>query len=114
MQRLGVALIPHRDITMAEYIAIAQLAERYGYESLWAGESNGLDLFTFLGALLSQTTRVKVASAIASIFARTPALMTMLTASLHLIAPQRVMLGLGVSTRVIVGAWHGLEWDHPL
>jgi alkanesulfonate monooxygenase SsuD/methylene tetrahydromethanopterin reductase-like flavin-dependent oxidoreductase (luciferase family) len=41
-------------------------------------------------------------------------LMTMLTASLHLIAPQRVMLGLGVSTRVIVGAWHGLEWDHPL
>jgi len=27
-----------------------------------------------------------------------------LTASLHLIAPQRVMLGLGVSTRTVVGA----------
>lgn len=114
MQRLGVALIPHRDITMTDYIEIAQLAERQGYESLWAGESNGLELFTFLGALLSHTTRLKVAPGIASIFTRTPAFMAMSTASLHLIAPQRVILGLGVSTRIIVGDWHGLEWDHPL
>lgn len=114
MQRLGVAFIPHRDITMAEYMQIAQLAERQGYESLWAGESNGLELFTFLGALLSHTTRLKVAPGIASIFTRTPAFMAMSTASLHLIAPQRVILGLGVSTRIIVGDWHGLEWDHPL
>src|SRR5438105_3557468 len=83
MQRLGVALIPHCDITMAEYIQIAQLAERQGYESLWAGESNGLELFTFLGALLSHTTRLKVAPGIASIFTRTPAFMAMSTASLH-------------------------------
>ena len=84
MQRLGVALIPPRDIPMAEHVEIAQLAERYGYESLWAGESNGLELFTFLGALLSQTTRLKIAPGAASIFTHTPALLTMLTAILHL------------------------------
>jgi probable F420-dependent oxidoreductase len=99
---------------MAEYIQMAQLAERQGYESLWAGESNGFELFTFLGAILSHTRRLKVAPGIASIFTRTPALMTMSAASLHAIAPQRVMLGLGVSTRIIVGDWHGLVWDHPL
>jgi probable F420-dependent oxidoreductase len=114
MQRLGVALIPHRDITMADYIRLAQLAEQQGYESLWAGESNGLELFTWLGVLLSHTSRIKIAPGIASIFTRTPTLMTMAAATLHAIAPHRTILGLGVSTRIIVGQWHGLVWDQPL
>ena len=59
MQRLGVALIPQCDITMAEYIQMAQLAERQGYESLWAEKSNGLELCTWLGVLLGHTIRLK-------------------------------------------------------
>lgn len=114
MHRLGVALIPHRDLTMADYIRLAQLAEQQGYESLWAGESHGLELFTWLGVLLSHTSRIKVAPGIASIFTRTPTLMTMAAATLHAIAPHRTILGLGVSTRIIVGQWHGLVWDQPL
>jgi probable F420-dependent oxidoreductase len=99
---------------MADYIQMAQLAERQGYESLWVGEANGLEIFTFLGAILGHTTRLKVAPGIASIYTRTPALMALSAASLHFIAPQRTLLGLGVSTRIIVEDWHGLEWDHPL
>jgi probable F420-dependent oxidoreductase len=71
-------------------------------------------VFTLLGALLAHTTRLKVAPGIASIYTRTPALMALSVASLHLIAPQRTVLGLGVSTRIIVEDWHGLTWDHPL
>lgn len=114
MQRLGLAVVPQRGIPMQTYVQLAQLAERHGYESLWAGEANGLEVFTFLGAILSQTARIKVAPGIASIFTRTPALMSMAVASLHTIAPNRTILGLGVSTRIIVGDWHGLDWDHPL
>ena len=114
MERVGCAVVPQRGVAMADYIAMAQLAERQGYESLWAGEANGLEVFTFLGAILGQTTRLKVAPGIASIYTRTPALMALSAASLHLIAPQRTLLGLGVSTRIIVGDWHGLEWDYPL
>jgi probable F420-dependent oxidoreductase len=114
MERIGCAVVPQRGVAMADYIAMAQLAERQGYESLWAGEANGLEVFTFLGAILSHTTRLKVAPGIASIYTRTPALMALSAASLHLIAAQRTLLGLGVSTRIIVGDWHGLEWDHPL
>lgn len=114
MQRLGVAVVPQRGVTMARYIEMAQRAERQGYESLWVGESNGFEAFTFLGAILSHTERIKVAPGIASIFTRTPALMSMSAASLHAIAPSRVIVGLGVSTRIIVDGWHGLRWDHPL
>jgi len=57
MHRLGVALIPHRDRTMADYVQIAQLAERQGYESLWAGESNGFELLTFRHALYPGSER---------------------------------------------------------
>lgn len=114
MKRLGLAVVPQQGISLPTYIQMAQLAEGQGYESLWVGEANGLEVFTFLGAILSQTTRIIVAPGIASIFTRTPALMTMSAASLHAIAPQRTILGLGVSTRIIVGDWHGLVWDHPL
>jgi probable F420-dependent oxidoreductase len=114
MARLGLAVVPQHGITMAAYVDMAQLAERQGYESLWAGEANGFEVFSFLSAILTHTSRLKVAPGIASIFTRTPALMAMATASLHAIAPHRTMLGLGVSTRIIVGDWHGLAWDHPL
>lgn len=114
MERLGAALVPQRGIEMASYIQLAQLAERQGYEILWGAESNGYELFSFLGAILSQTSHIKVAPGIASIFTRTPTLMAMSAASWHAIAPQRSVLGLGVSTRIIVGSWHGLTWDHPL
>ncbi len=114
MKRLGLAVVPQRGVTMDTYIETAQLAERQGYESLWVGEANGFEAFSFLGGILSHTQRIKVAPGIASIFTRTPAFMTMSAASLHAIAPDRTLLGLGVSTRIIVGDWHGLEWNHPL
>jgi probable F420-dependent oxidoreductase len=114
MKRLGMALVPQRGISMPDYIAMAQLAERQGYDVLWGAESNGYELFSFLGVLLSHTQRIKVAPGIASIFTRTPALMAMSAATWHLIAPGRSLLGLGVSTRIIVGNWHGLTWDQPL
>ena len=114
MERLGAALVPQRGIDMPSYIRLAQLAERQGYEVLWGAESNGYEIFSFLSAILSQTSRIKVAPGIASIFTRTPALMAMSAASWHAIAPERSWLGLGVSTRIIVGNWHGLTWDHPI
>ncbi|ETW96342.1 MAG: hypothetical protein ETSY1_27000 [Candidatus Entotheonella factor] len=114
MKRLGMALVPQRDISMPDYIAMAQLAEQQGYDVIWGAESNGYELFSFLSVLLSQTQRIKVAPGIASIFTRTPAFMAMSAATWHLIAPGRSLLGLGVSTRIIVGHWHGLTWDQPL
>jgi probable F420-dependent oxidoreductase len=114
MQRLGLAVMPQRGVSMATYIEMAQFAERQGYDSLWVGEANGFEAFTFLGTILNHTERIKVAPGIASIFTRTPAFMSMSAASLHAIAPSRTIVGLGVSTRIIVGDWHGLAWDHPL
>ena len=114
MKRLGLALVPQRDISMPDYIAMARLAEQQGYEVIWGAESNGYELFSFLSVLLHQTHRIKAAPGIASMFTRTPALMAMSAATWHLIAPGRSLLGLGVSTRIIVGNWHGLTWDQPL
>ena len=109
-----MAIVPQRDISLGDYVSIAQLAEQQGCEVLWGAESNAFEIFSFLGVILSQTERMKVAPGIASIFTRTPAFMAMQAATWHAIAPQRSILGLGVSTRIIVGNWHGLAWDHPL
>jgi alkanesulfonate monooxygenase SsuD/methylene tetrahydromethanopterin reductase-like flavin-dependent oxidoreductase (luciferase family) len=46
---------------------------------------------------------MKVAPGTASMLTCTPALMAMSAATWHLIAPGRSLLGLGVSTRMMVG-----------
>ncbi len=57
---------------------------------------------SFLGVILSHTERINVAPGIASIFTRTPAFMSMSAASLHTVAPSRTILGVGVSTRLVL------------
>jgi probable F420-dependent oxidoreductase len=114
MKRLALAVVPQRGLRLEAYLDMARLAEQRGYESFWVGEANGFEAFTFLGAIVSHTERIKVAPGIASIYTRTPALLAMSAASLHAMAPQRLIVGLGVSTRIIVEGWHGLAWNAPL
>src|SRR4249919_967624 len=56
-----------------EPIAIAQEAERLGYDSAWAAEAWGTDCVTVLSWLGATTERIKLGSAIMQIPGRTPA-----------------------------------------
>src|SRR6476619_7834331 len=56
-----------------EPIALAQEAERLGYESAWAAEAWGTDAVTVLSWLAATTSTINVGSAIMQIPGRTPA-----------------------------------------
>jgi F420-dependent oxidoreductase-like protein len=97
-----------------ELIALAQEAERLGYDSAWAAEAWGVDAVTVLSWLAATTTTLNVGSAIFQIPARTPANTAMTAATLDLMSGGRFLLGLGLSGPQVVEGWHGEPWGKPL
>ena len=97
-----------------EPIAMAQEAERLGYDSAWAAEAWGTDCVTVLSWLGATTERIKLGSAIMQIPGRTPANTAMTAATLDLLSGGRLLLGLGTSGPQVVEGWHGEPWGKPL
>ena len=95
-------------------IALAQEAERLGYDSAWAAEAWGTDAVSVLAWLGATTERIKLGSAIMQIPGRTPALTAMTAATLDLLSGGRFLLGLGTSGPQVVEGWHGEPWGKPL
>ena len=97
-----------------ELIALAQEAERLGYDSAWASEAWGTDAVTVLSWLAATTTTLKVGAGIMQIPARTPAMTAMTAATLDLMSGGRFLLGLGTSGPQVVEGWHGQAFGKPL
>ena len=97
-----------------EPIALAQEAERLGYDSAWAAEAWGTDCVTVLSWLGATTEKIKLGSAIMQIPGRTPVNTAMTAATLDLLSGGRFLLGLGTSGPQVVEGWHGEPWGKPL
>ena len=88
--------------------------ESLGVHSVWVPEAWGYDAFTPLGYLAARTTRLWLASGIAQLGARTPAMLAMSAMSLTALSSGRFLLGLGVSGPQIMEGWHGVRFLSPL
>jgi F420-dependent oxidoreductase-like protein len=97
-----------------ELIALAQEAERLGYDSAWAAEAWGTDAVTVLSWLAATTSELKIGSAIMQMPGRTPVNTAMTAATLDLLSGGRFLLGLGTSGPQVVEGWHGQPWGKPL
>ena len=97
-----------------ENLALAQEADRLGYDSAWAAEAYGSDAATVLSWVAAQTTSIDIGSAVFQIPARTPAMTAMTAATLDTLSGGRFRLGLGVSGPQVSEGWHGVRFDKPL
>ena len=97
-----------------ERVALAEEAERLGFESAWAAEAWGTDAVTLLAWTGATTSRIRLGSSVLQIAARTPAATAMTAATLDLLSGGRLLLGLGVSGPQVVEGWHGQPWAQPL
>ena len=112
--RLGLAVPFSNPMPLADHLKLAQEAEARGYDTVWTAEVGGPDAVTTMTLLLTSTTRLKVATGIIPVQTRTPVVLGMTAATLGNLAPGRIALGLGVSSKIIVGQWHGLPYRRPL
>jgi probable F420-dependent oxidoreductase len=112
--KLGAVVAAFPALPLAEYLGLVRDVEARGYDTAWVGETAGGDAITLMTLIASHTTRLGVASGVIPIQTRTPVILGMSAATLAHVAPGRVSLGLGVSSRIIVEQWHGLPFHGGL
>lgn len=113
--QIGVTFAPLMALGVPHGLAVARRAEDLGYRSFWTAEVTGPEAFSVLGAVAA-TTSLDVGTGVLALQLRTPPLLAMAGATLQCMAPDRdVLLGVGISSPVVAGRWHGEEYgDRPL
>lgn len=95
-------------------VTLAREAERLDFDSVWVAESWGNDCFTPLAWIGSQTTRIRLGTAVAQLSARTPTACAMAALALDHLSGGRMILGLGVSGPQVVEGWYGAPYSKPV
>ena len=88
--------------------------ERLGYDTLWYPESRGYESLSIAGFMLANSTRLKIGSSIASIYARDAFTAQRGLLTLNGLYGERFILGLGVSHAPMVEAVRGHEYQKPV
>jgi alkanesulfonate monooxygenase SsuD/methylene tetrahydromethanopterin reductase-like flavin-dependent oxidoreductase (luciferase family) len=90
---------------------VARAAAAHGYSGFWVAEANAGEAFGVLGAVSVAAPSLALATGVLALQLRTPPLAAMSTATLQQLAPDRdVVLGIGISSPVVAGQWHGAEY----
>ena len=111
--RLGL-VIGYSGAQFAIDMELIEEAERLGYHSAWTSEAYGSDAVTPAAWILSQTTTLKVGTAIMQMPARTPAMAAMTAMTLQALSGGRFMLGLAPSGPQGVEGWYGVPYGRPM
>ncbi len=115
MVKLGLGLDLYRGAALEVPVAAVRLAERLGYHSVWTAEAYGADALSPLAFLAAHTGRIKLATGVVQIDARTPAATAMHAMTIDALAGGgRTIIGLGVSGPQVVEGWHGAAWGSPV
>jgi len=85
-----------------------------GYSSYWTSETSRFDAFTPLAAACATSPDAWFGTAIASVFARGPAMLAMSAAALAACAPGRFILGIGASSPVLTSNWNAVPYQRPV
>ena len=100
-------------VPSAEAQALAQRIEALGFPTLWIPETIARDPFVTATLLLSATTKLKIATGIANIYARDALTMANTQRSLEEAFPGRFLLGLGVSHEHLVDRVRHHDYSKP-
>ncbi len=99
--------------SISDQISAARYAEQRGFDSVWVTEFFHQHGFVRLAAVAGATERVRVGTAIAYAFMRTPLLAASAAMDVDEISRGRVILGLGSGTRSMNEKWYSISFEHP-
>ncbi len=94
-------------------VELAQRAERAGFDSVFTIEFFSRHGYVPLGAIAQATHRVRLGTAIANAFTRTPLLHASAAMDLDELSRGRMILGLGSATRRMNEDWYGVPFAEP-
>lgn len=99
---------------LADVLALAEQADRVGFDSVWTAEAYGADAATILAYLAGRTKQIGLGTGVMQMPARTPANTAMTAMTIDALSHGRFNLGLGVSGPQVVEGWHGVPYGRPL
>ena len=124
MTKVGY-LLPTREAIMAgesatgRLLALAEQAERCGFDSVWAGDSllarTRHEPLTLLAAVAARTERVELGTAVLLPALRNPVVLAQIVATLDRLAEGRLILGVGIAANTAAAraefAAAGVDFD---
>ena len=113
---LGVTFASVQALGPATALEVARQAADLGYGSFWTAEVTGPEAFATLGAVSAVAPGLDLGTGVVALQLRTPPLLAMAAATLQALAPDRdVLVGVGISSPVVAGRWHGAGYgERPL
>jgi probable F420-dependent oxidoreductase len=112
--RLGAWYSTDKLSSPAQIREFVGTVERLGYDILWYPESRGNESFAVAAYMLGHTTRLKIGSSIASIYARDAFTSRRGMITLNALYDNRFVLGLGVSHPPMVEGLRGHVYEKPI
>jgi probable F420-dependent oxidoreductase len=94
-------------------VELAVQAEAAGFDSVFTIEFFNRHAFAALGAMAQATRRVRIGTAIANAFTRSPLLHASAAMDLDELSEGRMVLGLGSATRRMNEDWFGVPFSAP-
>ena len=103
------------DAAVARTLEVGRIADEAGIDSLWPVEDpDGWDALAVLGALSTQTTRVRLGTGVVNPYYRHPSLMAASFSTLDLLSGGRAFIGLGRGQTEWYGTALGMPVGHPV
>lgn len=112
--RLGAWYGTDKLTSAAQIREFVGTVERLGYDVLWYPESRGNESFAVASFMLSCTSKLKIGSSIASIYARDAFTSRRGMITLNQLYGDRFILGLGVSHPPMVEGLRGHVYEKPI
>jgi 5,10-methylenetetrahydromethanopterin reductase len=100
-------------VGLPSLIAEAKRAERDGFSSVWVANINGFDALTALAVLGRETEKIELGTGVVPTFPRHPFAMAQQAMSTQAAAGNRLLLGIGLSHKIVIENMLGLSWDKP-
>ncbi len=112
----GITFASFQRLGIDAGIEVARWAEELGFASFWTAETTGLEAFATLTAAGCAAPTLALGTGVLALQLRTPLLAVQGAATLQALAPEReINLGVGISSPVVVGRWHGARYgERPL
>lgn len=112
--KLAIELGSVQPDALERSIEWVQYAEKLGIAIAFSAEAWWSDAVTPLAYLADKTSRIRLATGIMQVTARTPAMTAMTALTLHDLSDGRFVLGLGASGPQVVEGLHGIRYQQPL
>jgi probable F420-dependent oxidoreductase len=113
---IGVTFASLTSLGAAAAPQIAAHAQALGYTSFWVAETTGPEAFSSLAAAGAAAPGIGLGTGVLALQLRTPMVVAMAGATLQALHPDAdILLGVGISSPVVVGKWHGAPYgDRPV